>query len=59
MQYREEQCGLAVVNGSGRCIADCHWVWESGCTEDCVGNKDSEDHHEQEGREVQHRGGRM
>jgi hypothetical protein len=34
---RDEHCAFAICYGGNRCIADCHYNWDSTFEQDCVG----------------------
>jgi hypothetical protein len=34
---RKEHCAFAVLNTSGKCIADCHRNWDNDFEQDCIG----------------------
>ena len=56
---RSEHCAFAVVLGGKRCIADCHYNWESVFEQDCVGNtRLSDGSSKEDGREYR-LGGRL
>jgi len=49
-----DHCAFAKLNGSGRCIADCHRNLKVGFKHDCEGiTREREEHLEIEGREYQ------
>lgn len=48
---RKEHCDFAVLNTSGKCIADCHRNWSNGFKTDCIG-KTTDYQMIDEGREV-------